>query len=87
MTVYHRIAYTLDPNVQVSNTTYCDLILGKFDAPQDKAYVHITKKTVGSNVSYFIESVNGVRLSTFTGITDFTANNGEGATDYEMLYI
>jgi tyrosinase len=69
------------------NTTYCDLILGKFEAPQDKAHVHITKKTVGSNVSYFIKPVNGVRLAKFTGITDFTANNGEGATDFEMLYI
>jgi hypothetical protein len=31
--------------------------------------------------------VNGTRLTTFTGITDFTADNGQGATDYDMLYI
>ena len=69
------------------DTAYCDLILGKFDVPQEKAHVRITKKTAGANVSYVIEPVNGVRLSAFTGITDFTANNGVGATDYEMLYV
>jgi hypothetical protein len=69
------------------NTSYCDLILGKFDVPQEKAHIRVIKNTAGANVSYVIEPVNGVRLSTFTGITDFTANNGEGATDYEMLYI
>jgi len=31
--------------------------------------------------------VNGTRLAEFTQITDFTANDGEGACDYNMLYI
>jgi hypothetical protein len=69
------------------HTTLCDLSLGKFDVAEEQAHVRITKKTVGSDVRYYIEPVNGVELSKFTGITDFTANNGEGASDYEMMYI
>lgn len=69
------------------STTYCDLIVGKFDVPLEKAHVRVTKKTVGTNTTYVMEPVNGAKLAIFTGITDFTSNNGEGSTDYEMLNI
>lgn len=69
------------------STTYCDLLLGKFDVPQSEAHIQIIKKVSGSNTSYMIKAMNGTRMSRFTGITDFTANRGAGATDFEMLYI
>jgi hypothetical protein len=69
------------------NSCYCDLIVGKFDVPQEKAHIHVSKKTAGSTVTYTMEPVNGARLAIYTGITDFSAYNGEGATDYNMLYI
>jgi hypothetical protein len=69
------------------STTYVDLRAGKFDVPREQAHVRIVKTMAGSEATYTIETVNGTRLAVFTGITDFTANGGEGATDYEMLYI
>jgi len=69
------------------NTTYVDLIAAKFDVPADQAHVRIVKNTAKSEATYTIEAVNGTRLAPFTGITDFTADGGEGATVYEMLYI
>jgi len=67
-------------------TTYVNLKAVKFGVPREEAHVRIVKKTT-TQVTYIIEAVNGTRLAQFTGITDFTANGGEGATDYEMLYI
>jgi hypothetical protein len=69
------------------HTAYCDLILGKFDVPKEQAHIRVLKETVGSTTSYKMEAVNGTKLAQFTGITDFTANSGEGATDFDMLYI
>jgi hypothetical protein len=68
-------------------TSYCDLILGKFDAPKEKAHVRVVKETVGSSTNYKMETVNGTKLAQFTGITNFAANDGAGTTDYDMLYI
>ena len=66
-----------------------DLVLraAKIDVPADQAHVRIVKNTANSQSTYTIEAVNGTRLATFTGITDFTADGGQGATDYDMLYI
>ena len=64
-------------------TTYIDLRAGKFGVSVAQAHVRIVK----SGSIYTIQPVNGTRLAEFTGITDFTADGGEGATDYEMLYI
>lgn len=69
------------------HTSACDLLAGKFDVAADKAHVRITKLPRGTTASYTLEPLNGTRIAVFTGITDFTANQGEGATDYDMLYI
>jgi hypothetical protein len=69
------------------NTTYVDLRAAKIDVPAAQAHVRIVKNTTNSQSTYTIEAVNGTRLATFTGITDFTADSGQGATDYDMLYI
>jgi len=69
------------------DTGYVDLKAGKFDVPKEQGHIHIFKKPVGSGFSYIIEAVNGTRLAIFTEITDFTADDGKGASDYEMLYI
>jgi hypothetical protein len=68
------------------HTTYVDL-RPRIDVPADQAHVRIVKNTANSQSTYTIEAVNGTRLATFTGITDFTADGGQGATDYDMLYI
>ena len=70
-----------------SKTMYVDLKTGKLDVAKDQAHVRFIKKTAGSSSTYVIEAVNGTRLAEFTQITDFTANDGEGACDYNMLYI
>ena len=70
-----------------SDTMYCDLRAGKVDVSKEQADILIVKKPAGSAVTYRIEAVNGTQLEEFTGITDFTANKGEGAIDGEMLYI
>lgn len=69
------------------HTAYCDLILGKFDVPRERAHVRVLKETVGSSIIYKMETVNGTKLAQYTGITNFAANNGVGVTDYNMLYI
>ena len=70
-----------------TKTMYVNLISGKVDVPQNEGHVRFVKTTSGENATYRIEAVNGTQLAEFTGLTDFTANNGDGATDYEMLYI
>ena len=66
-------------------TSYVDLIRAKFDVPKTEAHIQIVKGVSNTGASYRIEPVNGTVLAQFTGITDFTADRGEGATDYEML--
>lgn len=70
-----------------SETMYVNLQTCKLNVPANEAHVRFVKQTSGSSSTYRIESVNGTRLSEFTALTDFTANDGQGATDYEMLYI
>jgi hypothetical protein len=70
-----------------SETMYVDLKTGKWDVAEDQAHVKFTKKSSETDFTYVIEAVNGTKLARFTRITDFTANNGEGASDYDMLYI
>ena len=67
-------------------TAYANLLTGKFGVPKAEAHIQIIKGISNTGASYRIEPVNGTRLAQFTGITDFTADGGEGATDYEMLY-
>ena len=70
-----------------ADTMYCDLRAGKVNVSKEQAHILIVKTPAGSNAAYRIEAVNGTKLEEFTGITDFTANNGAGAVDEEMLYI
>lgn len=70
-----------------TETTYVNLITAKFGVPAAESHIRIIKSTTGSQTTYTIQAVNGTRLAQFNGITDFSANNGQGATDYEMLYI
>ena len=67
------------------HTSYINLLSGKFDVPQSEAHVRVYKSS-GSDPKYTMEPINGTRLAQFTGITDFSANGGDGVTDYEMLY-
>ena len=46
----------------------------------------VTPGQAGS-MAYSVSPVNGVALSEFTEITDFTGNAGGGSTDFDMLYI
>jgi hypothetical protein len=70
-----------------SETMYVNLETCKLNVPANEAHVRFIKKTSTSGSTYRVEAVNGTRMSEFTALTDFTANNGQGATDYEMLYI
>lgn len=70
-----------------TDTMYVNLETRQLNVSANEAHVRFVKQTSGSGSTYRIEAMNGTRLSEFTAITDFTANNGQGATDYEMLYI
>ncbi len=70
-----------------ADTMYCDLRAAKVDVPKEQAHIRIVKAAAGSSATYRIEAVNGTELEEYTGITNFTAQNGQGAGDPEMLYI
>jgi hypothetical protein len=45
------------------------------------------KTTSGSSDTYVVSAVNGTQLAEYNGMSDFTADGGEGAPDFEMLTI
>lgn len=72
-------------SVCLSDTLYCDLTTGRLDVAQEQAHIRVIKQCVGERCRYVIETINRTQLAAFQGITDFTANKGAGATDFDML--
>lgn len=73
--------------IWAAETMYCDLRAGKLKVDREEAHIRIRKETAGSSVSYVMEAVNGTKLGLYSDITNFAANDGDGAIDPEMLCI
>ena len=70
-----------------TDTMYCDLRFRQLNVSADSGHLRITKSTSGSSTKYELYAKNGVEMAEFLGTTDFTADDGAGALDPEMLYI
>lgn len=72
----------------ISETMYYKLDTNTIRVSENEGHLKfdVTEKSDGSK-TYKVKPVNGVKIAEFTGITDFTGNNGEGTTDFDMMYI
>jgi tyrosinase-like protein len=71
----------------VNETLYYDIGDNNMKATKDGGHLQFMKRTSGSGDSYVVSALNGTLLAEYNGISDFTVNGGEGASDFEMLAI
>jgi tyrosinase len=72
-------------DIVVADTMYYELNTGRANADQAQAHIRLIRKAAGEQYTYVLQGVNGTRLALFNSITDFTANKGQGAVDFQML--
>jgi hypothetical protein len=73
--------------ILVNETLYYDISDNNTKATRDVGHLQFRKTTNGSSDSYMVSAINGTQLAEYNGISDFTANGGDGASDFEMLAI